>query len=38
VINSYTGWLDVNLAGQRRNSDVGVARAELERRVGAALP
>ena len=38
VINSYTGWLDVNLASQRRNSDVGVARAELERRVGAALP
>ena len=38
VINSYNGWLDVNLAGQRRNSDVGVARAELERRVGAALP
>jgi hypothetical protein len=35
VINSYTGWLDVNLASQRRNSDVGVARAELERRVGA---
>jgi hypothetical protein len=38
VINSYTGWLDVNLAGQRRNSDVGIARAELERRVGAPLP
>ena len=38
VISSYTGWLDVNLAGQRRNSDVGVARAELERRVGAPLP
>ena len=37
VIASYTGWLDVNLAGQRRNSDVGVARAELERRVGAPL-
>ena len=37
VINSYNGWLDVNLAGQRRNSDVGVARAELERRVGAPL-
>jgi outer membrane protein TolC len=38
VIASYTGWLDVNLASQRRNSDVGVARAELERRVGAPLP
>ena len=38
VINSYTGWLDVNLAGQRRNSDVGITRAELERRVGAPLP
>jgi len=38
VISSYTGWLDVNLASQRRNSDVGVARAELERRVGAPLP
>ena len=38
VISSYTGWLDVNLAGERRNSDVGVARAELERRVGAKLP
>ncbi len=38
VISSYTGWLDVNLAGERRNSDVGVARAELERRVGVPLP
>ena len=38
VISSYTGWLDVNLSSQRRNSDVGVARAELERRVGAPLP
>ena len=38
VIGSYTGWLDVNLAGERRNSDVGVARAELERRLGAPIP
>ena len=38
VINSYNGWLDVNLAGQRRNSDLGIARAELERRVGTPLP
>ena len=37
VIASYTGWLEVNLAGQRRASDVGVAWAELERRVGAPL-
>ncbi len=38
VISAYTGWLDVNLAGQRRISDVGIARAELERRVGVPLP
>lgn len=38
VITSYNGWLDVNLAGERRNSDVGIARAELERRVGVPLP
>jgi outer membrane protein TolC len=38
VIDSYTGWLDVNLAGERRNSDVGVARAELERRLGVPIP
>ncbi|WP_372680197.1 TolC family protein [Desulfosarcina sp.] len=38
VISSYTGWLDVNLAGERRNSDLGVAWAELERRVGVSLP
>jgi len=38
VISSYTGWLDVNLAGVRRNSDVGAARVELERLVGAPLP
>ena len=37
VIASYTGWLDVNLAGQRRNSDVGIAWVELERRVGTRL-
>jgi hypothetical protein len=34
VIASYTGWLDLNLAGQRRTSDVGIARVELERRIG----
>lgn len=38
VIGSYTDWLDVNLSSQRRNSDLGIARAELERRVGAPLP
>lgn len=38
VINSYTGWLDVNLVSKRRNSDVGIARTELERIVGAPLP
>ena len=38
VITSYTDWLDVNLASRRRNSDVGVTRAELERRVGTSLP
>ncbi|MBT8342180.1 MAG: TolC family protein, partial [Desulfatitalea sp.] len=38
VIASYTGWLDVNLAGERRDSDVGIARIELERRIGTPLP
>ncbi|HSO20061.1 MAG TPA: TolC family protein, partial [Desulfosarcina sp.] len=38
VIASYTGWLEINLAGQRRNSDVGIARIELERRIGSRLP
>ncbi|MBC2744948.1 MAG: TolC family protein [Desulfosarcina sp.] len=38
VVTSYTGWLDVNLVSERRNSDVGIARAELERRIGTKLP
>jgi outer membrane protein TolC len=38
VIASYTSWLDVNLARERRNSDLGIARVELERRIGAPLP
>ena len=38
VITAYTDWLDVNLVSERRNGDVGIARAELERRVGAKLP
>ena len=38
VIESYTRWLDLNLAGERRNSDLGIAWAELERRMGVSLP
>lgn len=38
VIASYTGWLDVNLASERRNSDLGIARVELARRIGTQLP
>ena len=38
VIASYKGWLDVSLASVRRNSDVGIARVELERRIGNTLP
>lgn len=38
VIASYTGWLDVNLVSERRNSDLGIARVELERRIGTKLP
>ena len=38
VIASYNGWLDINLSSERRNSDVGIARVELERRVGTRLP
>ncbi len=38
VIASYTDWLEVNLASERRNSDVGIARTELQRRVGARWP
>ncbi len=37
VIASYTGWLDVNLASERRTSDLGIARVELERRIGTEL-
>ena len=37
VIASYTGWLEVNLASERRNSDLGIARVELERRLGTVL-
>jgi outer membrane protein, heavy metal efflux system len=38
VIASYNGWLDVNLASERRISDVGIARIELARRIGTRLP
>ncbi len=38
VITSYTDWLDVSLASRRRNSDIGVTRAELVRWVGVPLP
>ena len=38
VIASYTSWLDVNLAGERQNSEVGIARIELERRIGTRMP
>jgi outer membrane protein TolC len=37
VIASYTDWLDVNLASERRTSDLGIARVELERRIGTQL-
>jgi outer membrane protein TolC len=37
VIASYTSWLDVNLASERRTSDLGIARVELERIIGTGL-
>lgn len=37
VIASYTGWLEVNLASERRNSELGIAWVELERRIGTTL-
>ena len=37
VIASYTDWLEVNLASERRLSDVGIAWIELERRIGTEL-
>lgn len=38
VIGAYTDWLEARLGEARRESDIGVARAELARVVGAALP
>lgn len=37
VIGSHTNWLRVNLSMERKRSDIGVARAELERAVGGSL-
>lgn len=37
VIASYTSWLDVRLSLARKNSDMGVARAELEKVAGKIL-
>ncbi len=37
VIGSYTNWLKVRLTLERKRSDIGVARAELERVVGTSL-
>lgn len=37
VIDAYALWLDSNLARERRRADVGIAVAELSRRVGAWL-
>lgn len=38
VIGSHTTWLEVRTALARKQSDIGVARAELEQTVGATLP
>ncbi|MBI5440883.1 MAG: TolC family protein, partial [Deltaproteobacteria bacterium] len=39
LIESYTGWLEANLALERARADAGIARAELEAAVGTtALP
>jgi outer membrane protein TolC len=38
VIGAYTDWLDARLGEARKESDIGVARAELARVVGAGLP
>ncbi|MDM8515151.1 TolC family protein [Desulfobacterales bacterium HSG16] len=37
VIDSYTDWFKIRLALERKRSDIGVARAELIRVVGASL-
>jgi outer membrane protein TolC len=38
LIESYTGWLEANLALERARADAGIARAELEATVGTTLP
>jgi cobalt-zinc-cadmium efflux system outer membrane protein len=37
VIASYTLWLDANLSLERKKSDLGIAKAELERVLGTSL-
>lgn len=37
VIESYAGWLDVKLRSVRAQADLGIARAEMEEALGAAL-
>jgi outer membrane protein TolC len=37
VISSYSGWLKDNLAIERKRSDLGISRAELEEILGTAL-
>jgi outer membrane protein TolC len=37
VIASYTSWLQARLTLERKRSDLGVARAELEAAVGAGV-
>jgi outer membrane protein TolC len=38
VIMSYTGWLNDNLAVERRRSDLGISQAELQEAVGTSFP
>lgn len=38
VIGAYNQWLDVSLAGRRRSSDIGIARAELAQGLGIPVP
>lgn len=37
LLESYTGWLEANLARERARADLGVARAELEAAVGTSM-
>lgn len=38
VIMSYTGWLNDNLAMERRRGDLGISHAELQEAVGTSFP